>query len=238
MAQSSDHSSPQLTLPVVLNDEATFDNFYISEKNQQLVLMLKSWDNWLEPYIYLFGPHQSGCSHLLQAACQQAAEQGRLALYLPMKDLLSYPAQEMLDGLEGLHLLCIDDIDAIAGNRDWEEGVFHLFNKVKTSGARLLIGAHQTPNELNLSLADLESRLQWGITYKISDYSDEELCRLISHRAHSRGFLLADEVAQFIVTRAKRDPAELIRMLDKLDHLSLQSGRKLTIPFIKTALDW
>lgn len=239
MAQHPTHiSSSQLTLPIVLNDEATFDNFYVTEQNRQLVTTLKNSDNWLEPFIYLFGPSKCGCSHLLQAACQQAAEQNRLALYLPMQELLAYPAHEMLDGLESLDLICIDDIHLISAQREWEEGIFHLYNKVKEKQGRLLIAAHQSPKQLQLSLADLESRLQWGITYKMSDYSDEDLVFLIAHRARSRGLLLVDEVAHYLVSRAKRDPAELMSILEKLDILSLQSGRKLTIPFIKTALNW
>lgn len=239
MAQlPTDNQSLQLALPVVLNDEATFDNFYVAEQNRQLVEMIKDWNNWLEPYIYLFGPSKCGCSHLLQAACQQAAEQGRLALYLPMQELLAYPAHEMLDGLEALDLICIDDIHLISGKREWEEGIFHLYNKVKEKQSRLLIAAHQSPKQLQLSLADLESRLQWGITYKMFDYSDEDLVLLIAHRARSRGLLLVDEAAQYLVSRARRDPSELMSILEKLDMLSLQSGRKLTIPFIKTALDW
>lgn len=239
MVKPPKHSQPpQLALPVALNDEATFDNFYITEQNRQLVSTIQNWDNWPESFIYLFGPIKSGCSHLLQAACQQAAEQNRLALYLPMQELLSYPANEMLDGLEALDLVCIDDIHLISGNAKWEEGIFHLYNKIKTSQARLLIAAHQVPAQLDLSLADLSSRLHWGLTYKICAYSDDELASLIAHRAQSRGLIMLDEVAQYVVSRAKRDPSELISILEELDLLSLQSGRKLTIPFIKTALNW
>ena len=64
----------QLPLAIRLNDEATFDNFYVSEANQQLVSFLKSFSqsSSTEQCCYIHGPVSSGRSHLLQAMCHLA----------------------------------------------------------------------------------------------------------------------------------------------------------------------
>jgi DnaA family protein len=48
---------------------------------------------------------------------------------------------ELLDNLEQYELVCIDDLHVIAGKADWEEALFHLFNRLRDSGRRLLIAA-------------------------------------------------------------------------------------------------
>jgi DnaA family protein len=48
---------------------------------------------------------------------------------------------------------------------------------------------------------------------------------------------MPEEVANFLLTHVPRDMTNLISVLDALDALSLQEKRKLTIPFVKSALN-
>ena len=52
-------------------------------------------------------------------------------------------------------------------------------------------------------------------------------------RAKARGMEMSAEVAQFILNRAPRDMNDLFDLLERLDVVSLQEQRKLTIPFVK-----
>jgi DnaA family protein len=60
----------------------------------------------------------------------------------------------------------------------------------------------------------------------------------LQFKAKMRGILVSDAVAEFIYTRCQRDAKSLFDLLNVLDHLSLIEQRKLTIPFIKQAMDW
>ena len=62
----------------------------------------------------LWGERGTGKSHLLQAMCTRIAGQGGRSAYLPLGE---HAALEpgMLQGLEQLHLVCMDDMDAVAG---------------------------------------------------------------------------------------------------------------------------
>ncbi|MGL1489135.1 hypothetical protein ACSTJG_25265, partial [Vibrio parahaemolyticus] len=79
-----------------------------------------------EYLFYLWGSTGSGKSHLLQACCQ--ALNNKATIYLPLQILKEW-GPESIDNLEEQALIAIDDIDAIAFDKAWEEALFHLYNK-------------------------------------------------------------------------------------------------------------
>ena len=233
-------SSPQqLSLSVNLNDDATFDNFYapVQSHNAMVVQGLRAQlDGSGESFIYLWGAPGCGLTHLLQAACHQAQSSGLSVQYLPLRDLVGYAPDELFAGLEMVDLVCLDCLPTIAGRPDWELAIFNLYNQLRDQGKRLLVAAEQSPRELALTLEDLRSRLQWGLTYQVHSLSDEDKQQALQMRARARGLELSDEVAQYITQRLPRDTNELFWQLQRLDHASLAEQRKLTIPFVKKVL--
>jgi DnaA family protein len=155
---------------------------------------------------------------------------------LPLRDLVGYAPDELFTGLEMVDLVCLDCLPTIAGRRDWELAIFNLYNLLRDQGKRLLVAAEHSPRELGLSLEDLRSRLQWGLTYQVHSLSDEDKQQALQMRARARGLELGDEVAQYIIQRLPRDTNELFWQLARLDHASLAEQRKLTIPFVKKVL--
>ena len=158
-------------------------------------------------------------------------------MYLPLAEVVEYgPA--LLDNLEQCELVCLDDLDAVAGRSDWEEALFHLFNRLRDSGRRLLLAASSSPRELPVQLADLQSRLTLALVFQLQSLSDEDKLRALQLRASRRGLHLSDEVGRFILTRGERSMSALFDLLERLDQASLQAQRKLTIPFLKETLGW
>lgn len=229
----------QLSLSVNLNDDATFENFYAPAHthNAMVVKGLRDQlDGSGESFIYLWGAPGCGLTHLLQAACHQAQEMGSSVQYLPLRDLVGYAPDDLFTGLEMVDLVCLDCLPTIAGRADWELAIFHLYNRLRDAGKCLLVAAEHSPRELSLSLEDLRSRLQWGLTYQVHSLSDEDKQQALQMRARARGLELSDDVAQYIIQRLPRDTNELFRQLARLDHASLAEQRKLTIPFVKKVL--
>ena len=185
-----------------------------------------------EQFLFLWGAVGTGKSHLLQAACQQAAEHQNIVAYLPMLELADL-SPEIFDGLEQMSLVCIDDVQRIAGQTEWEEALFHFYNRVRDAGGRLLVTADVAPSALPLTLADLQSRLAWGPVLQLGELDDAGKIAALQLRAKGRGFDLPDEVAQFLMRRSVRDMGSLFALLDRLDEASLVQQRKLTIPFVR-----
>ncbi|MCJ8169288.1 DnaA regulatory inactivator Hda [Atopomonas sediminilitoris] len=230
----------QLPLGVRLRDDATFANFYpgINAAAQGYVERLCESDaGWVESLVYLWGAQGVGRSHLLQAACHRLEQQGVPALYLPLAEVAAF-APDMLEGLEQFELVCLDGLECVTGNEQWQEALFHLFNRLRDAGRRLLIAADVSPRELPLTLADLRSRLSQALVFQVHELSDEDKLRALQLRAFRRGLQMPEEVGRFILTRAGRSMNALFEVLEKLDQASLQAQRKLTIPFLKEVLGW
>lgn len=232
--------SRQLPLNVRLNDDATFDNFWVGEgtANGQVISALQAFSTgqWPEHFVYLWGRSGSGLSHLLQAACHQAEASGLRSQYLPLQELKEVDPLVLLEGLEQLDLLCLDDLPQVVGLPVWDEALFHLYNRMREAGKYLLVSAVCAPRDLATGLADLQSRLAWGLVYRLEALDDREKQRALQWRARKRGMEMSDEVAQFILNRSRREFRELVNSLDRLDRLSLVEKRRLTIPFVREVL--
>lgn len=227
----------QLALPVTLPDDEVFDSFYHGE-NQQLVEHLNqviSQKSAKFSFTFLSGTKQSGKSHLLYASCVKAQELGLSNMLLPMEQLVQMKPL-MLDGVDSFDLICVDNIELIAGNEPWEKAFFYLFNLLDAAGKTLIVAAKGVPDSLSIKLPDLISRLNWGVTFQLKDLDDSNKVKALQMRAKLRGLELSSEAGRYMVSRLSREITSLINALDLLDKASIAAQRKLTIPFIKTTL--
>lgn len=225
----------QLPLNIQLRDDATLDSFYPGD-NIEVIKAIHYFVSQKEgAFLYLWGQEGVGRSHLLQAACHASSELGYAALYLPLLEQ-KYFSSSILQGIDQISLICLDDIQAIAGLPDWEEAIFHLFNRIQLQGSCLLVAADVSPTHLPITLPDLKSRLASGVTYQLHRLSDEQKIKALQLRAAQRGLQLAKSVGQFLLSRCSRDMSELFLTLEELDKASLAEQRRLTIPFVKQVL--
>lgn len=227
----------QLSLAIALDDQATFDNYYAPNGTPQHMATFLLEDD-ARKFAYLSGGSGTGLSHLLQAICQTTGlSKTTGSVYLPLKDLHSYPASQVLEGLDKSPLVCIDDFQLVASCEDWQVPLFNLFNNCRDSGTRLVIAAHQPADQLDVPLADLLSRLKSGVSLHLPAFSDTDQRRLLQYRSNRRGLYLSDEVALFLLHRLPRDTHTLMQALETLDKASLREQRRLTVPFVKGTLD-
>ncbi|MCW9013328.1 MAG: DnaA regulatory inactivator Hda [Gammaproteobacteria bacterium] len=225
----------QLTLDLQLRESHTFENFVVGDNALLLQLLQQATDAKGEKQLFIWGEQFIGKSHLLQAVCQLANEKNFTVSYLPFKQVIDYTS-EVLDGLEQIDLVCIDDLQLVANKPVWQEKIFDLINRMREANKCLLFAANLPPNELTLQLEDLRSRLNWGPVIKVNDLNDHEKQQALQLRARSRGFELPDQVASFMLNNYARDLSGLFEKLEALDKISLQQQRRLTVPFVKTAL--
>ena len=230
----------QLALAVQLPDDETFESFQ-SESDQGVLVQLQKF---IQPEheeidqpngFYLFGISGVGKSHLLHASCAYAETLGKTSLCLSFSELTQLSV-EVLDGLEHIDLICLDDLQLIAGNVQWQQAVFDLYNRVIEQNKRLIITGDQSAHQLGITLPDLVSRMTWGYTEQLKALDDEEKLIALQYRARQRGVVLNDDVAKFLLNRLSRDMGSLINSLDTLDKASIREQRKITIPFIKDIL--
>ena len=227
--------NPQLPLAMSLRPELTLES-YIAGSNAQLLQALRDLaTGQSQEQLFVSGPAGSGKSHLLMGTVSAAQSAGHSSAYLPFEELARL-SPEMLDDLDQLDLLAFDDLHLVAGNAAWEEALFHLFNRAREKGRRLLFSASHGPSRFELELPDLASRLSWGSSYRIQPLDDAGREALLLEQARKRGLKMKPQAASWMVSHCSRDPRQLLALLNRLDHASLAARRQLTLAFVREQL--
>lgn len=230
----------QLALGVKLRANAVFGNFYTGS-NQEVLAALGA--PGAEP-LWLWGSRGSGKTHLLQAVC--AATDGPAA-YIPLAAAVPQSPRtvrlddslppEALRGFAQCRVVCVDDVDAAAGDRAWEQALFNLFNEAQDSHARLIFAAAAAPRGIEWRLDDWRSRAAACVVYQVRELDEAGRAHALELRAAQRGLNLPRETLDYLMKRMPRDLHSLFAILDELDEASLAAQRRLTIPFIRDALE-
>lgn len=224
----------QLALNVRLRDGSSFDNFYPAG-NAEILFRLRDFldvgSGNAPPVFFVWGDNASGKSHLLQSACRSMHARHQAPLYVSFREPQLQPV--LLEEAEQAFLVCLDDLDRIAGDAAWESALFALYELVRSTGTKLLAGGIAPPTRLGLKMPELATRLAWGPVYQLHSLTDAEKLEAIQLRARNRGFDISADVASYILRRYPRDLHSLFRLLDRIDVASLASQRRVTIPFVR-----
>jgi DnaA family protein len=156
-------------------------------------------------------------------------------VYVPLREISSVGPQ-ILEGLASRELVCLDDIDSVVEDADWEAALFGLYNQVFDARHNLVVCAPMPPRECATMLADLQSRFASLPAFQLQALQEPQRVAALQLRARHRGLDLPDDTARFLLSRSRRDMASLYRLLDKLDREALRAKRRLTIPFVKDVL--
>jgi DnaA-homolog protein len=224
----------QLPLGVRLADRAVFGSFLPAHNIEALRHLQQLAGGAAGGLTWLCGPGGAGKTHLLQAACAAASEHMR-AGYVPLADVAALGVG-LLEGLPQMHCLCLDDVDRVVGQLDWERGIFGLLREMEESSGRLILAAQVPPALLPWALADLGSRCGAAAVFQLRLLEEEEQHAALQLRARLRGLELPDETWQWLRKRFPRDMRTLYQLLDTLDGAALAAQRRLTIPFIREVL--
>lgn len=231
--------SEQLPLGLGPDKALSFDNFYTIASNRLLLNQLRlQAEGEGEQWVLVHGAAESGRSHLLQASCQLAANSGLVTAFLPLVELKSYDPEEVFAGSDSFDLLCVDDIDAVVGRREWDEALFHLYNRASLSGTAVLFSSRLPASSLDTTLSDLRSRLNGFSVYHLAALSEEQRLDALIFRASKLGMELSREVAEYLYHRAARNLCALFGILEQLDRESMRHQRALTKPFVKKVMAW
>lgn len=223
-------SGEQLTFDFFKNLDFDFDGFFSTERNSEIVSVLKSWAIGKgSSVVYLWGETSVGKTHLLQSSLKSC---NRRSIYIPLKEVLKLDPKSF-ENLEQVGVLAVDDVGVLAGRQNYEEALFRLFNAVVSRGGRLLLSAENHPLRQGFRMKDLTSRLCSHLVYKVWQLPDGEKTAALELLAERRGIKVDRSVWDFILKRSKRDMRSLVELLDELDEYSLTKMRRLTIPLVK-----
>ena len=221
----------QLTFPWIKRNIASSDDFYFDPKNFGLKKNLLEEDD----DIFLYGLKKSGKSFLLQSVCNFYASKNKSSLYIPIAEVMKYGISFM-DSLDNLDVICIDDIDLINSNKEWEIAIFNLINDCLISKCRLIFSSPLNPSSIKFDLKDLISRIKKMDHVELFPVSKDKLNDAINFICNLRSINLGEKEINYLVTHSKRNISDLINIINKLDKTSMQLKRKITVPLIKEVI--
>jgi len=118
-----------------------------------------------------------------------------------------------------------------------QEKVFHIVNNCILNNFKILITSKYKINEINFKFNDLSSRLKTFSNLEINQPDDEMLLAVLTKSLIDKQFVInTKDIFEYIMRRVDRSYKGIYDIVKRLDVLSLEKKRQLTIPLIKEIL--
>ena len=190
------------------------ENFFVNQTNQNAydITNFKTLNN----NIFLYGPKKSGKSHLVN-------------LWKNKNNAISYN-NNFSKIIEIKKNVVIDDA---LGNAV-DEKLFHIINHCKLNHLKIYFASSLDINIYDFKFKDLYSRLR-EFTFVEIKSPDDEMCKMLMVKLFSDKQIIIknQEIFDFIFKRLNRTYLDICNFVERLDRLSLEKKRQLTIPLIK-----
>ena len=224
----------QLALQIQINERASLDNFFISKNNNKAIQILK---NILErsnngAQIFIDDLGSNGKSYLLQAICNDFSNSNNSMIYVPMKEAINLEPS-ILEGVNDLNLICLDDIDLINNQRDWELALFNLINECYEKDCFLLLSGSIDKLEV---FPDLISRIKKMEVLRLKALDDDELLRATQAISKNLNIEISDKNMNYLINNSRRDIKTVFRTLSQLEKESLERKKSIGLNLIKEVI--
>ncbi len=114
-----------------------------------------------------------------------------------------------------------------------QERLFHAIN----AHVPVVVASGMPVAQLNNLLPDLKSRLLLGVQVEVRPPDDDDLRTMLKHWASVMQLTLPDAVVDYVLVRAGRSTHELATLMARLDALSLEQKRAVTVPLARAVLE-
>ena len=190
-------------------------NFFVNKTNFHA---FNSLINQESTFSFLYGPKKSGKSFLAHIWKNK------------------YNANILSNNFEDLikkkNDILIDDFHSFD-----QEIIFHLVNYCILNNLKLLITSPYKINDINFKFNDLSSRLKTFSILEINKPDDEMLLTYLTKLLVDKQFIVnSNDIFEYILRRVDRTYDGIYDIVSKIDVLSLEKKRQLTIPLIKEIL--
>lgn len=201
-----------------LTENKDKENFFVNTTNKIAYNIIIN--NFFQQNLILYGENKSGKSHLIN-------------IWMKLNNAILFDNNNFDKIINKKNNVAIDDLISISS----EEEIFHIINHCKIFNLKLLVTSSVSISNYNFKLLDLKSRLNSFYSIKINS-PDDEMCKIILTKLfHEKQIIIKNnEIFDFILNRINRTYNDLYIFVKKIDKLSLEKKRQLTIPLIKEIL--
>ena len=190
-------------------------NFFVNQTNFYAFNALINNDT---KFSFLYGPKKSGKSYLSK-------------IWLKKNNAIKY--KNNYEVVLNLHAnILIDNLIFYD-----QEKIFHIVNNCILNNSKILITSDIKINSIDFKFNDLSSRLKTFSNLEIDQPNDEMLLAILTKLLIDKQFIInSNQIFEYILRRVDRSYQGINEIVKKLDKLSLEKKRQLTIPLIKEIL--
>ena len=192
------------------------ENFFVSKSNNDAYnFIIKK--NEFNNYLILFGPKKSCKTHLG-------------LIWKKMNKAITYNSDLYNNIIQSNNHIFFDNFLEDLN----EENLFHLINHCFNNDLKILLCTDKLISNYIFELKDLSSRLKSFYFKEIKIPDDELIVNLMNKLLYDKQIIINNsEIFSYVLKRINRTYQDIYLLVDKIDKLSLQKKRELTIPLIK-----
>ncbi len=215
-----------------LNPNYTFDTFVVGKNNKfahAASLAVSESPGEVYNPLYIYGGPGLGKTHLMQSIGHFILQQkpGKKVLYVTSEEFTNEVIDSIRNGnasamtklrekYRTVDVLLIDDVQFIIGKESTQEEFFHTFNVLHSAGKQIILSSDKPPKEMETLEERIRSRFEWGLLADVGYPDYETRMAILRRKEEMDGFMLDDEILDYIATNIKSNIRELEGALNKL----------------------
>ena len=234
----------QPALKSKFNKKYTFDNFVVGKSNQVVCAAMQSVaENPGQKFnpLFIYSGVGLGKTHLLHAVGNYLNEHRPElnVLYVTcekftndyvesIKNSKEKSNQEFRNKYRNVDVLMVDDIQSIRGKIGTQEEFFNTYNELYQNNKQIIIASDRPPKEMSELEERLRSRFSSGLIQDIQEPDYETKVAIIKKKCSQEGYLVDDNVVDFIAQKTGTNIREMEGILSKVVFFSGLLGKPHT----------
>ena len=200
------------------------DDFFVSKSNYFAYNLILNWPRWEKNIINLNGDIFCGKTHLTKIFIKKFK-----AFKIDAKNLSDDKIKEFK-----IHQnFVLENFDQNSVN---EKLIYSLINIVEQDNKYLIINSRKALNKYSFKLNDLNSRLKNCLNAKIELPDDSLMFAIILKNFSDRQIFTDKKIINYVIKNIDRSYSKICEFIYKVDQVSLQKQKPVTIKTIKEAL--
>jgi len=200
------------------------DDFFVSKSNYFAYNLILNWPRWEKNIINLNGDKFCGKTHLTKIFIKKFK-----AFKIDTKNLSDDKIKEFK-----IHQnFVLENFDQNSVN---EKLIYSLINIVEQDNKYLIINSRKALNKYSFKLNDLNSRLKNCLNAKIELPDDSLMFAIILKNFSDRQIFTDKKIINYVIKNIDRSYSKICEFIYKVDQVSLQKQKPVTIKTIKEAL--
>ena len=214
----------QTLLKFELEQNFTYDDFFVSKCNYFAFSLIESWPKWEKNILNIHGEKFSGKSHL-----SDIFKKRNKAIIIKNDEI----NEEFFKKIRFYENIILDNLEYIND----ENILYSIINFVEQYNKYLIVNSINPINTLDFTLPDLKSRLKNCIFAKIDKPDDDMIFALVLKHFSDRQIKIEKKIIEYITKRIERSYGKILDFIYKVDQFSLINKKPIDYKVIKKILE-